>query len=61
MWWWFLKSLEQGIGGTSTKHMDVIYDIDLVTSLVGSIIDLLTEAPDIINASVTGSINFYDI
>jgi hypothetical protein len=41
--------------------MDFVYDIDLVTGLVGGIIDLLTEAPDIINAGVTGGINLYDI
>jgi hypothetical protein len=41
--------------------MDFVYDIDLVTGLVGSIVDLLTEAPNVINTSVTGGINFYDI
>ena len=61
MWRRFLKSFEQGVGGTVTKHMDFVYNVDLVTGLVGSIIDLLTEAPNIINTSVTGGINFYDV
>ena len=61
MWWWFLKRFEQGIRGAITKHVDFIYDVDLVAGLVGGIVDLLTEAPNIINASVAGGINFYDI
>ncbi|GAH68171.1 unnamed protein product [marine sediment metagenome] len=61
MWRWLLKRLEQGIRGVSTKHMDFIYDIDLVTSLIWRIIDLLTEAADIINTGVAGSVNLYDI
>ena len=61
MWWWFLKGFEQGVRGAITKHVDFVYDVDLVTGLVGSIVDLLTEAPDIINTSVTGGINFYNI
>jgi hypothetical protein len=61
MGWWFLESLEQSIGGASTKHMDFIYDIDLVTGLVWSIVDLLPEAPDIFNTSVTSSINLNHI
>ncbi|MBA7638490.1 hypothetical protein ES703_46146 [subsurface metagenome] len=61
MWWWFLKGLEQGIGGFFGKHMDFINNIDLVTGLVWRIGDLLTEVSDFINATITGSINFYDI
>ncbi len=61
VWWWFLKSFKQSVRGTVTKHVDFVYDVDLVAGLVGGIIDLFTEAPNIINSSVTGSINFYDI
>ena len=41
--------------------MHFVDDVDLVTGLVGSIIDLLTEAPNILNAGVTGGINLNDI
>jgi len=61
MWWWFLKRLEQGIGGFFGEHMDFIYNIDLVTGLVRSIVNLLPEVSDFINAAIAGSINFYDI
>ena len=61
MRWWFLKSLEQGVSGTVTKHVDFVYDVDLVAGLVGSIVDLLTETPDIINTGVAGGINFDDV
>jgi len=37
--------------------MGLIYDIDLATSLIGSIIDPLTESPDVINATIAGSID----
>jgi hypothetical protein len=37
--------------------MDFVYNIDLVMGLTGSIIDLLTEAPNVINTSVAGGIN----
>ncbi len=59
--WWFFKGLEQGIGGIGAKHVDFVYDVDLVASLVGRIIDPLTQATDIINTSVAGGINFNDI
>jgi len=61
MGWRFLEGLEQSIGGFFGEHMDFIYYIDLIASLVGSIIDPLTEVSDFINTPVTGSINFYDI
>jgi len=57
MGWWFLKRLEQGVGGFFGKHMGLVYDIDLVTSLIRSIIDSLTEFSDIINATIAGSID----
>ena len=41
--------------------MDFVDDIDLVAGLVGSIVDLLTKAADVINTGVTGGVNFYDI
>jgi hypothetical protein len=41
--------------------MDFIYNVDLVTSLIGGIINPLAEVPDIINASVTGGINLNKI
>jgi hypothetical protein len=61
MGWWFLQGLEQGIGGAITEHVDFVDDIDLITGLVGGVIDLLTEAPDIINAGITGGVNFNNI
>jgi len=61
MWWWFLKGLEQGIGGFLGEHVNFVYNIDLVTGLVGGIVDPLTEVSDFINAAIAGSINFYDI
>ena len=61
MRWWFLKSFKQGVRGWFGEHMDFVYDVDLVTGLVRSIVDLLTKAPNIINTSVTGGINFYDV
>ena len=54
---WFLKGLEQGIGGTGTEHMDFVYDIHLVAGLVGSVVDLLAQAADIVNTGVAGSVN----
>jgi len=41
--------------------MDLVYDIDLVTSLIGSIIDPLTEVSDVINATIAGSVNLNHI
>jgi hypothetical protein len=61
MRWWLLQRLEQGIRGAGAEHMDFVYDIDLVASLIGGIVDLFPEAADVINAGVTGSINFDDI
>jgi hypothetical protein len=61
MRWGFLKGLEQGIGGFLGKHVEFIYDIDLVTGLVGSIVDLLTKVSDVINTPIAGSINLYHI
>jgi len=57
----FLKRLEQSVGGFFGEHMDLVYDIDLVTSLIGSIVDPLTEVSDVINATIAGSINFNHI
>jgi hypothetical protein len=53
----FLKRLEQSVRGFIGQHMDLIYDIDLVTSLIGSIVNPLAEATDVLNTPVTGSIN----
>ncbi len=61
MGWGFLKGLEQGIGGTITKHMNLIDDVDLVSSLIRSVIDLLTEAANVFNTSVTGGINLDNV
>jgi len=61
MGWWFLKRFEQGVGGFFGEHMDLVYNIDLVTSLVGSIVDPLTEVSDVINATIAGSINLNNI
>jgi len=61
MWWRFLKGLEESVRGASTEHMDFVDDIDLVAGLVGGIVDLLTETADIVDTSVTGSVNFDDI
>jgi len=41
--------------------MDFIYDIDLILGLVGSIVNLLPEVSDFINAAIAGSINLDDI
>jgi len=41
--------------------MDFIYDIDFITGLVRSVVDLLPELSDIINAAIAGSINLDDI
>jgi len=41
--------------------MDFVYDVDLVTGLIGGIINPLAEVPDIINASVAGGINLNKI
>jgi len=57
VWWWFFESLQKGIGGIIAEHVNLIYDIDLVAGLVRSIVNFLTEASDIINASVTGGVN----
>jgi len=61
MGWWLLKGFEQGIRGAVTEHVDFVNDIDLVAGLVGGIVYLLTEAANIINAGVTGGINFDNI
>ncbi len=61
MWRWFFECLQEGIRSAGTKHVDFIYDVDLVTGFAGSIVDSFTEVADIINAGVTGGINFYDI
>jgi hypothetical protein len=57
----FFKSLEQGVRGFLSQHMNLIYNIDLVTSLVGSIIDPLTEVSDFIDTPIAGSINLNHI
>ncbi|MBA7678057.1 hypothetical protein ES703_86328 [subsurface metagenome] len=41
--------------------MNFVYNIDLVTGLVRSIVDPVTEVSDFINATIASSINFYDI
>ncbi len=61
MWWWLLKGFEQGVRGTIAEHVDFVYDVDLVTGLVGGIVDLFTEAPDISDTGVAGGRDFYDI
>lgn len=61
MRWWFLEGFEQGIGGAIAEHMDFINDVDLVTGLVGGVVDLLTEASNIINAGIAGGINFDNV
>ena len=61
MRWGLLKGLEQGIGGFLSEHVDFVYDIDLVTSLVGGIVDLLPEVADIVNAGITGGINLNNV
>jgi hypothetical protein len=61
VWWRLFQRLEQGIGGTGTEHMDFIYNVDLVTRLVWRIIYLLTEAPNIINTGIAGSVNLNNI
>ncbi len=59
--WRFLKSLEQGIGGFFGEHMNLIDNIDLVMSLVGSVVDPFAEVSDVINTAVAGSINLDNI
>ena len=61
MWWWFLKGFKQGVRGVITEHVDFVYDVDLITGLVGGIVDLLTEVSNIINTGVTSGVNFDDI
>ena len=61
MRWRFLKSFEQGVSGRISEHMDFVYDVDFVTGLVGSVVDPFPELPDVINATIAGSINFYNI
>jgi len=61
VWWWFLKCLQQGVGGFFGEHMDFIYNIDFITGLVRRIVDPVTKVSDFVNATVAGSINFYDI
>jgi len=61
MWWGFFKGLEQSIGGFLGKHVDLIYDIDLVMGLVWSVVDPLAEISNIVNAPIAGSINLYHI
>jgi hypothetical protein len=41
--------------------MDFIHNIDLVGSLAGSIVDLLPEVSNIVNATIAGSVNLYDV
>lgn len=59
--WRFLKRLQQGIGGFFSQHMNFVYNIDFITGLVRRIVDPVTELSDFVNATVAGSINFYDI
>jgi len=59
--WWFLQGFEQGIGGAGTEHVDFVDDIDLIACLIRGVVDLLTEAADIIDAGVAGGINFDNI
>jgi hypothetical protein len=61
VWWWFFEGFEQGIGGAITQHMDFVNDVNLVAGLVGGIVDLLTQAPNIINAGIAGGINFDNV
>jgi hypothetical protein len=58
---WFLKGFEQGIGGTAAQHMDLVYYIDLIAGLIGGVIDLLAQLPDIVNTGITGGVYLYDI
>jgi hypothetical protein len=57
----FFKSLEQGVGGAGAEHVDFIYDVDLEAGLVGGVINLLTEASDVVDAGVAGGVNLYDV
>ena len=53
----FFKCLEQGIGGFFSEHVDFIYNIDLVAGLIGGIIHPLPKVSDLVNATITSSIN----
>ena len=59
--WGLFQCFEQGVGGAVAEHMDFVYDIDLVASLRGGVVDLFAQAADIIDASVAGGVDFNDI
>ncbi len=55
---WFLQCLEQGIKCRRGEHVDFIYDIDLVFSLVWGKIDLFAQITHIVHPIVGGCIDF---
>jgi hypothetical protein len=58
---WLLQGLEHGIGGVFGEHMDFVNDVHLISSAVGGIVDPLAQFPDVIDATVAGSIDLYHI
>jgi hypothetical protein len=58
---WLLQGLKEGIRSFLGYHMDFIYDIDLVASQVGGIVDLFSQVANFIDAPVTGGVYFYNI
>jgi hypothetical protein len=55
------QGLKEGIGRFLGYHVDFVYDIDLVASQVGGIIDLFSQVANFIDAPVAGGVYFYNI
>ena len=58
---WFFERLEQRVKSPSREHMHLIYDIDLVSSLIRLESCLLDKVTDIVHSSIRRSIYLDDI
>jgi hypothetical protein len=56
-----LQGLKEGIGRLLGYHVDLVYDIDLVASQIGSIIYLFSQVTNFIDAPVARGVYFYYI
>ena len=61
MWRGFFERLKQGVESGLGEHMDFIDDVNLVSGYSWGEIDLLPEVSDLVNATIGGSIDLYQI
>lgn len=61
MCWWLFESFEKSIERARREHMDFIYNVDFVFSLIGFESRSLDEFADIIDSGIRCCIDLYDI